>query len=188
MIDYHRLFGTMSSLLDYRNRKSAFRLIITGTVLLTSIIDVIPQDTTMFVFTKTESGRYLVTPRLNKAKGEGNRGIPIIRDQYYTTSLLYNPIREVISKEKAEKLDRSSLFLITFNKEGEIINCIFFLHPNDISLITEKDLYNIYQGLMKQKIDTNKVKIGSGPDPTSVKEFDYTEMGGSLIPPEYRKK
>jgi len=162
--------------------------IILLTISIVFLNAVIAQDNKSFQYTKSEYGSYLVTPVSNSKKREGTRGFPEWRDDKYIAKLLYSTVRQVIPKEKFEKMQRSSMFFLTFNKKGEILNCTFVLQPEDISLVTEKELLDIYQGFLKKKINMRKVSIKRTEYTPIGKEVDYAEIGGSLVPLEYRKK
>jgi len=146
------------------------------------------QDNKNLQYTKSEYGSYWVTPVSNSTKREGTRGFPEWHDEKYVSNLLYSTVRKVIPKEKFEKLQRSSMFFITFNIKGEILSCTFLLQAEDISIVTEKELIDIYQSFMKKKIDMRKVSIKPDEYTPIGKVVDYAEIGGSLVPMEYRGK
>lgn len=155
--------------------------------LVFSANSMIAQDNRKFDITKTEFGNYSVKPLFNDSKGQGNQGLPVWVDNVYFNNLFYSRISGVVPKDKLEKLHRSSQFIITFNLEGETINCWFIINSNDISIINEKELYAIYKGILEIKIDMSKIKIERPIELTNNGPIGYAIISMSLVPPEYKK-
>jgi hypothetical protein len=146
------------------------------------------QSGKRFDFKPTKFGTYQVTSVSDQVKGEGNRGQAFWLDDSYASGLFYDIIKEVLSKEKLQTMHLNSGYNITFNSNGEILKCIFLIDTMDMKIITEEDLNNLYLNFKKLKIDMTKVRIEALNYPSEVKVFDYTEVFGSLIPPDYRVK
>jgi hypothetical protein len=104
------------------------------------------------------------------------------------SSLTSGVLKTVFTKEKFAKIHLSSAFIIRFNSRGEIFSCRFIINMEDISIITDDELYQLYSIFRKIKFDMDKVKIDAGTYPSMDVKFDYAEIFGSLVPVEFRPK
>jgi hypothetical protein len=130
---------------------------------------------------------HLATPIFDNKKPDGKEGRPTWSDDKYITDLFNNVIGKVLSKEKRDSLHLGTTIVFIFNTIGDVINCKFFVSYKDTTLINETDLYNLYSGLRKIKIDMSKVMIV--PDyNTEWKYGDYATIYVSMISKESRDK
>lgn len=106
-----------------------------------------------FKYQSEQFGNLIVTPTFDHSKGQGKHGEANYSDLAYVNNLVYGVIKEVFPKEKLFKIHLNSSYLIYFNSKGEIINCTFILNPNDTSIISEDDLYNLYTKFKNTKVD-----------------------------------
>lgn len=146
------------------------------------------QNEKRFEFKPTQFGGMMITPTFDQSKGIGNQGFASWLDMNYSTELFDSILKNVFSDEKLKLLHVGSCFMVSFNTQGEVINCKFALEKRDTGVISEDELYNLYIKFKKTKIDMTKVKIDAGNNPTTVKSFDFTEVVGSFVPMEYRKQ
>lgn len=145
------------------------------------------QTEKKFDYKLLKSGNYVVTPLFNQTKGVGKGEMVSWSDENYFNNLFLSIIKEVLSKEKQDSLHLNTVYVITFNFKGEVLNCKFFINNLDKDVLSEKDLYSLYMRFMNLKIDMSKVKIGSNLS-SDDKNFDYSEISGSLITKENRDK
>jgi hypothetical protein len=145
------------------------------------------QDNHRFKYRKIEGfTNYIVTPIFDQSKSEGIKGMPSILDESYIEKFFADGIKEVLPKEKLNTLHLYSSFMASFNSNGEIIYCTFFIQEKDINILSETDLYNLYDKFKKSRIDTSKVKI-LPVEGSEDKLPDYAEIFGPLVPRGYNK-
>ena len=146
------------------------------------------QNRKKFNYEKNQFGAYVVTPIFDQSKGVGKRGVATLSDPSYLSDVFDNITKQVMTNEKVDSLYTEASFIITIGSNGDIINCRFSLHPKDMNVISDNDFYNLYVLFKKTKIDTSKVKIGAPDAFPQNSKYDYTMIGGTLIPKDLRKR
>ena len=144
------------------------------------------QPDRRFDYSKSSFGSFIVKPLFDQSKPIGKEGRPTWTDQKYVDDLFYGPTDEVLSG-KRDSISIGTAWMIYFNLNGEITNCQFIINFKDTILITDDDLYKLYQKFKNIKIDMSKVKIV--PDyNTNWTEADYGMIVGSMISKKAREK
>jgi hypothetical protein len=144
------------------------------------------QGVEMFTYIHLEAGD-MVVPKFDNSRAEGIEGIAVWTEDKYVHKLINSVLSHVLSRTKRESLHLESAVMIAFNRQGEVINCKFFLERNDRKILTEDELYRIYMKLKKVEINPYKVRIN--PDPkTGNKLPDFAVISGSLINKAGREK
>lgn len=123
------------------------------------------------------SGNYIVTPASNKTKVVGQGGPVIFKDEKIIYNQFSGIVNEVLSKAKQNSLQINTVYFITFNSKGEVLNCKFYINSKDLNILNEESLLKLYNRFMQVKIDMSNVKMGS---------YDYTETSISFASKEKR--
>jgi hypothetical protein len=145
-------------------------------------IGVNSQTGKKFNYEMNRFGTFNVTPIFDQSKGVGKIGLAFFTDRTYLSNLFDSIAKQVMTKEKVDSLYTEASFIITVGSNGDIINCRFSLHPRDLNVISDNDFYNLYVLFKKTKIDTSKVKIVAPDGFPQNSKYDYTIIGGTLIP------
>jgi len=164
------------------------RNIILVTIYCSIILSANAQIEKRFDYKKTPSGVYLVTSTFDNFKNDPKSLLKYQSDPIYVNSLISDLVKEVLTIEKIGKIHFSTGWIITFNSKGDVLSCKFSVNEEDRKTISEEDLYGLYIRFKKVKLDMTKIKIDSANNPLDGIETGYCEMGGTLIPKEYRDK
>jgi hypothetical protein len=160
--------------------------VILNTLIFLVILKAGAQDLKRLDYKFTESGYCDVTSIKDSNKGEGNRGRIIWLDENYAKNVFYDIIKGVLPKDKLEKVNLGSFFRLYIKSNGDILNCSFSIDSNDLKILSEDDLFNLYNRFMKLKVDASKFRLETETYPADYTIFNYCEIFGSLLPVEYR--
>jgi hypothetical protein len=126
---------------------------------------------------KTSFGSYSITSKFDTTHLNGNGVIYFFIDDAYGKNLFQEIVKEAFSPQKLKTLPFELLLIIDFNLKGEAIKCRFIIRAEDIKLITDDDLYNLYIRFKGLKLDMTKLRLYEDYYNFDVKDADYFEMG-----------
>lgn len=132
-----------------------------------------------FKFNK-EQNNYTVKPIFDQPVFKGKRGILNAGDQYLL-NLFSKSVNEVFPKEKLSLLHKGNKYILNVNSDGEIFYGWFIINAEDLKVITEDDLYNLYNKFKQTKIDRSKIRILPGGYAYD-KSLSYIDMVGNFTP------
>lgn len=125
---------------------------------------------------KTSFGSYFITPKFDSTELKGNRVLYFFKDDDYGKNLFQDIVNEVFPPQKLKTLPYGLFLRIDFNLKGETIKCSFIIRSEDINLITDDELYNLYIRFKGIKLDMTKLRLYEDYYSFDVKDADYFEM------------
>jgi hypothetical protein len=126
---------------------------------------------------KTSFGSYFITAKFDTTEPKGNQVIYFFIDDDYGKNLFQDIVKEAFSPQKLKTLPFELFLIIDFNLKGEAIKCRFRIRAEDIKLITDDDLYNVYIRFKGLKLDMTKLRLYEEHYNFDVKYADYFKMG-----------